>query len=235
MSRPQPFEQSTQADCTHATCFRPRRARASTRTGQSSPGANGVRAPQRSAIRRPPSAFAPRTDTSSCESQNPCLAVARLPFSRAFQPLTEKRGSRCLRRSATSEIALDVRGTRAQLIGLPRAAASVSPRCRGLTSIGLGLRRRSSALASERLGQPPEHQAKDGVSPRCLDERLAVLEKGWHAGLRPVAGGSGRRSSKVDTERSMLAQAPTQSPSVMRPRRPSTARLVVCQPEQSTV
>ena len=137
-----------------------------------------------------------------------------------------------MRRSATSEIRSTF-GGRAQLIGLPRAAASVSPRCRGLTSIGLGLRRPSSALASERLGQSPEHEAKNGVSPRCLHERLAVLEKRWHASCAPLRVEAVDEVAKRE-ERRMLAQGQPNTER-MRPRRPSTTRLVVCQPEQSTV
>ena len=53
MSRPQPFEQRTHADGTHDTCFSSTSGSSSvsTRTVHSSPGANGVRAPQISAIR----------------------------------------------------------------------------------------------------------------------------------------------------------------------------------------
>src|SRR5436190_4313572 len=52
MSRPQPFEQRTHADCTQRSGSSVRYS--STRAGHSPPLANGVRPPQTSVVRAPP-------------------------------------------------------------------------------------------------------------------------------------------------------------------------------------
>ena len=129
----------------------------STRTGHSSPGANGVRAPQISAIR--PSTVRVRTAYGYLVLRKPKPVVSRSP-----DFLSHERFSRSLKNGArgacadrqTSEIRSTFRGTRAELIRLPRAAASVSPRCRGLTSIRFGLRRpsRCSSVGAAQADRP---------------------------------------------------------------------------------
>lgn len=43
--------------------------------------------------------------------------------------------------------------------------------------------RRETDPSRARLGQFPENQSEDAVSPCCLDERFVIPEKGWHAGF----------------------------------------------------
>ena len=93
----------------------------------------------------------------------------------------------------------------------------------------------TSSQSSRQIRSRPiaQHEAKDGVSPGCLHERLAVLEKGWHASCAPLRVEAVDEVAKWE-ERRMLAQGQPNTERVGA-RRPSTTRLVVCQPEQSTV
>ena len=91
----------------------------------------------------------------------------------------------------------------------------------------------ASTPSRARLRQLPENQPEDGVSPRCLDERSVIPEKGWHAGFpAPRVEAVDEVTEWIQGE--MLAQRQA-DPQGARARGPSAVRLMVGKPEQSTV